>query len=73
MAHIEQITEIEEIVGLHDETHSDEEVDATLVQAMEIEKGVDEDCNEDGDEDCREDGDVDSDTTMKSQSDDEDN
>jgi hypothetical protein len=73
MAHIEQITEIEEIVGLHDETHSDEEVDATLVQAMEIEKGVDEDCNEDGDEDCREDGDVDSDTTIKSQSDDEDN
>jgi hypothetical protein len=40
---------------------------------MEIEKGVDEDCNEDGDEDCREDGDVDSDTTMKSQSDGEDN
>ncbi|GAU51778.1 hypothetical protein TSUD_415640 [Trifolium subterraneum] len=58
MAHVEQITEIEEMIGLHDETHSDEEVDATLVQTMEFEKRVDEDCNEDGHEDYREDSDI---------------
>lgn len=51
MAHIEQITEIEEMVGLHDETRSDEEVDALSIQIdNELEKDCSEDSDPDGDE-----------------------
>jgi len=67
MTHIEQITEIEEMTGLHDEAHSDEEVDVMLVRTMQNDKGADTDCSEDNDANSE-----DSDAAMKSHSDDED-
>ncbi|XP_058765057.1 uncharacterized protein LOC131638514 [Vicia villosa] len=47
MAHVEQITEIEDMAGLHDETHSDEEVDVTLITAIQMGASVDNDYRED--------------------------
>lgn len=49
MAHVEQLTEIEEMVGLHDETHSDEEVNVTFVPNIPIDNDSDMD-DEDGDD-----------------------
>nr|XP_027186018.1 uncharacterized protein LOC113784049 [Cicer arietinum] len=49
MTHVEQLTEIEEIVGLHDETHSDEEVNVTFVSNIPIDNNSDMD-DEDGDD-----------------------
>lgn len=43
MTHVEQITKIEEMIGLHDETHNDEEVDVTLIKTIQVDTSVDKD------------------------------
>lgn len=40
---MKHITEIEEMIGLHDETHNDEEVDVTLIKTIQVDTSVDKD------------------------------